>query len=82
MQGRHVCGPVYMKSESIEWFIKSQAFSRSYDLVPRPLTLTSVSSTGDTQEDREREAVCRWEVGGRGVGEEPNHTTARKLGPL
>ena len=41
----------------IEWFIKSLNFSRSYDLVPRPppppLCMTSVSWTGDTQEDWE-----------------------------
>jgi hypothetical protein len=43
-------------------------------LLAHPLhPLPSVSSTGDTQEDRERE---------KGVGEEPKYTTARKPDPL
>ncbi len=43
-----------------------------------PPHLSSISSTGDTQEDWERLASGRK---GEGVGE-PNHTTARKTGPL
>ncbi len=41
-------------AESIERFIEGQAFSRSYDLAPLPLSpplLSSVSSTGDAKED-------------------------------
>ncbi len=58
-----------------EWFIEDQALSRSYDLAPRrpptPPPLPSVSWTGDTQEDWERETTClrergeKW--GGRGA---------------
>ncbi len=42
-----------IRPESIEWFVEDQAFS--IWLVPRPSP--SVSSTGDTQEDRERETL-------------------------
>ncbi len=47
---------------------------------PNPLLppLPSVSSTGDTQEDWEREATC-WRQRREGVAVEPNHTTARSL---
>ncbi len=46
-----------------------------------PPYLTSVSSTGEAEEDWERKTTC---VGRRvkGVGEEPNFATARKAGPL
>jgi hypothetical protein len=47
-------------------------------ILPPPLTL--VSSTGDTQHrktEKERQLAD-----GMGVGEEPNHTTARKPVPL
>ncbi len=60
------------RPESIEWFIESQASSRSYDLVPSssPPALYPVSKldrrVGDTQEDWEREATCWRERGGRG----------------
>jgi hypothetical protein len=47
----------------------------SYDLAPAPPPLPSVSSTADTQEDWERETGG----GGKGVAEEPNHTTAESL---
>ncbi len=58
--------------ESFEWFIESQAFSRSYDSAPRPPpphfpVSNWVSSTGDTQEDWERETNC-WRERGRGWG--------------
>ncbi len=43
-------------SESIEWFIEE------FDLAQRP-SLPSVSSTGDTQEDWERETTCSRERG-------------------
>ncbi len=77
--------------ESIEWFIEGQAFSGSgcMILAPRPtspLPFLSVSSTGDTQEDWERETSWCRETGGRGGssegGKELNQTTARKPGPL
>ncbi len=72
--------------QRIEWFIEGQAFSRSSDLAPPPTppptSQLSVSSTGDTPVDWERESSCWREGGGGGIGEEPNHTTARKPGPL
>jgi hypothetical protein len=52
-------------AESTEWFVEGPAFSRSYDLAPRP-PLASVSSIGDAQEDWERETTCWWEREGRG----------------
>ncbi len=58
------------------WFIEDQALSRCMIcLLPPPLPLTTVSSTGDTQEDWERETTC-WRERLEGVGEEPNHTMA------
>jgi len=49
---------------------------------PHPLPpFMSVSSTGDTQEDWRKRKLADGE-GGRDIGEEPNHTTARKPGPL
>jgi hypothetical protein len=47
--------------------LESQAFSRSYDLAPRPPF--PVSSTDDTQEDRDRETTCS-RVKGEGGGRE------------
>ncbi len=60
-------------------YIEGQAFLLSYDLAPRPPPLPSVSCTADTKEGWERETPAD----GRGdMGEEPNHTTAGKPGPL
>jgi hypothetical protein len=53
--------------------IEDHALSVSYDLAPRPPPppLSSVSSTGDTLEDYERETTCCWERGeGGGPGAE------------
>ncbi len=51
-------------------------------LLPHRLpTLKSVSSTGDTQEDRKREATCSRERRGRSQII-PNYTAARKPSPL
>ncbi len=56
--------------ESMEWFLEGQAFSRSYDLAPSPPPAfplsPSASSTGDTQEDWERETTWWRERGRRG----------------
>ncbi len=53
----------------IEWFLEDQAFSPSYDLgPPPPLFPPSVSSTGDTLEDWERETTW-WGDRGEGGGE-------------
>jgi hypothetical protein len=67
-------------AESIEWFIEGQDFSRSYNLAPRPPPHPSfaISSTRGTHEDWERETSCWWKRGGKGVGEEPNHTINNK----
>ncbi len=65
--------------ESTERFTEGQATSLSYDSATRPSPLPSVSSTGDTQKDFERETIY-WRE--KGAGEEPNHMTARKPGPL
>ncbi len=69
-----------------EWFLEDQAFSQSYDLAPHPPhfphPLPSVCSTGHTQEDRKRERQVTHGRRGERVGEEPNHMTARKPGPL
>jgi hypothetical protein len=47
-------------------------------LTPPPPTVST--ATGDTSEDGERETTRQER--GKGVDEEPNHTTARKFGPL
>jgi hypothetical protein len=77
-----LCRLFWLHPESIEGFIEGQAFSRSYDLAPRPtpsLPLPAVSSKFYTQEVRKREITCSRELG---VGEEPKHTSAKKLGLL
>ncbi len=70
--------------DSIECFIEDQAFSRSYDLAPRPPPPLRVSLTGDKDTERLRKRVNLRTGEGRkqGVGEEPNHTTTRKPGLL
>ncbi len=62
--------------------MEGKAFFQSYDLAPRPPpSPPPVSSTGNTQEDWERE-TSYWRESGKGVGEEPNYTTKRKPGSL
>ncbi len=61
-------------SESIEWYIKGQVSSWSYDFAPPPPTLDQ-RHTGRL---RKRD---NWRTFG-GVWEEPNHTTVRKPNPL
>jgi hypothetical protein len=68
---------VGFESESSAWFMEYQA-----DLAtPPPLSHSSISKLDrrHTQDDWERETIARGR--GVGVGEEPNHTTARKPGP-
>ncbi len=63
------------------WFIEDQPFSPSYDLSPPPAPFPSPVSKLSLFLSL---PVCRRSVywrEGRGVGEEPNHTTARKPGP-
>ncbi len=61
-------------TESIEWFIEDQdAFGRMiwllcHPLHPCPPPLPVNSSTGDTQEDWEKETTCWWEWGEWGGG--------------
>ncbi len=60
--------------DSIEWFIEAQAFLRSYDSIcllahpPFPSSQSSAMLPVEFYDGR----------GGEGVGEEPNHTIARK----
>ncbi len=70
------------RSESNERFMEDQASSPLYDLdPPSPLpSLPSVSSTGNTQEDCNRETTDKL-LTGKGGGE-ANPTTARKPCPL
>ncbi len=55
-------------------FLADVLFSSMATPCPR---LLSVSLTGVTQDDGHRDTTCSRERG-KGVGEEPNHTTARK----
>ncbi len=63
-------------SESVEWFIEDQAFSRSYDSTPflYPVRKLDRQHTG---RPRKRDNLLMGVGGGR-VGEEPSHTTAKK----
>jgi hypothetical protein len=63
---------------------RAQAFSPSYDLaLPYPFLPLSVSSTGDTQETEKERQIVQIVVDVRKRGtKSPNHTTARKPGPL
>jgi hypothetical protein len=62
--------------------IEDQAFSSSYDLAPPLPPLHSVSSIGDHTGGLKKRDNWLWERWEEGVGKEPNHTTARKPGPL
>jgi hypothetical protein len=57
-------GPGFL---AVVWYGSSPA--------PFPL-LTFVNSTGDKEEDWERETICWQKRGGGWQGEKPNHTTA------
>jgi hypothetical protein len=72
----------WLTAESIERIIVVQAFSRSYNLAPRPPPSPSVISTSDAHWKTEKERQLADGTGGRGVGRELNHTTARKPGIL
>ncbi len=67
---------------NIEWFIEGQAFSWSYDLVPRPPPPPScpVSKLDrrHTGKLKKRDNLLTGE-GGEGVGEEPNHRPQESL---
>ncbi len=69
--------------ESIEGFIEDQAFLRSYDSAPRPplpLPLPSASCLLPVCPGQAYKYTN--EKGWRGQGGKPNHTSARKPGPL
>ncbi len=70
-------------SESIERFIEAQAFLRSSDLAPRPPPRPFLPSASCLSFPVFL-CVAGWAYlrkGRKGVGEEPNHTTAREPGP-
>ncbi len=67
--------------ESTEWFIEGQASSPILLLV-HPLPLSRQKGRPATHRKTEKERQLAHGRGGKGVGEEPNHSTARKPGPL
>ncbi len=68
-------------TESIERFIEGQAFLLSFDSAPRPPPppRSSVSWTGDTQEDWEKESTCWREREMMGADVEPKRTRSMAL---
>jgi hypothetical protein len=63
-------------TENIERFIEGQAFLRSYDAAPPPASSpVSVPDRRHTGRLRNRCSL----LNGKGVGVEPNHTTAKSL---
>ncbi len=68
----------YLINYRVSGFLTVLIWLLAHPLLP---PLLSVSSASDTQEDWEREKSYWRSKGGKGVGEEPNHTTARKPGP-
>jgi hypothetical protein len=82
-----------LRKESIEWFLEYWTFSRSYDLAPpqppHPLSRQQARLATHRKSKKERQlAISLWRGrrgggwGDEGVREEPNHTCARKSGPL
>jgi hypothetical protein len=69
--------------ESIEGFIEDRAFLRLYESAqhppPFPFSCQQVFSLSQSSSVSPVELTDRRD---RGIGVEPNHTTARKLGPL
>jgi hypothetical protein len=76
------------ETESIERFIEGQTLSLLYDSAPRspppPLFYQDVRPTTHKKTEKERQLADGdgRGVGGKGMGVEPNHTTAKKPGPL
>ncbi len=72
----------WVTAESNERFIEGQAFSQSYNLAPTPPPppVPSVSDRRHKGRLRKRNNLLRGT--GEGVGEESNHTTAKKPGPV
>jgi hypothetical protein len=71
----------FCRTENIEWLIEGQSFSQSFDLVPRHPLPSPVNNLDRrlTERLRKRDNLLTGE-GAKGVGEEPSHTTARRLG--
>ncbi len=68
-------------SESIKGSIEDHAFSLSYDLAPRsPSPVSKLNQVTQRKTEKERQLADK--RGGKGVGEEPNHTIERKSDPL
>ncbi len=65
---------VQLKPESIELFPENQAVSPSYDLAPPPPSCQLARPSIHNKTEKERQIAD--EGGRKGVGEEPNHTTA------
>ncbi len=68
--------------ESTEWFTEFQAFLLSYDSAPRPPLYPLSRQQVVSLSQPSCVSPVEFTGGGDGVGEEPNHTTARKPGPL
>ncbi len=66
-------------SESIDWIIEDQAFLRSYDSAPR---LPNPTSPGSNCLYFSVFLCVDVRANWREEGDKPNHTTARKPGPL
>ncbi len=73
---------IHFLSGSIEWFIKDPGFLLSYDLSPPPSPPVSKLDWQQQHTERQRNRDNLLMGRGKGVGEEPNHTTARIARPL
>ncbi len=63
-------------------YVEDKAFLPSYDLAPPPLLSRSPVVSKLDRRHRGRLRKNDYFMTGKGEGEEPNHTTARKPGPL
>ncbi len=74
---------VLLQLESIDWLIEDQAFSLSSDLAPTPRpSLPPLPSASCLSCVSPVELTNGRKGGGEGMGNEQNHTTSRKPGPL
>jgi hypothetical protein len=64
-----------VQKESIEWFIEDQDFLPSFGSSPTHFPLLLPQSRLTTHRKTKKEIKLAGGRGGRGVGEEPNHTT-------
>ncbi len=70
-----------LHNRNIEWFLGDQALSPSYSLAPRP-TPPPPSSRQQVVSVFQYSSVYSVVLTDGKVGQEPNHTTSRKPGPL